>query len=296
MLKKKPEHLARIVRHIAKPAMIAVAVAIIGVAGLVAPAGAAGEAPEIDAQTWSFSGFFGHYDRKQLRRGHIVYTEVCAACHGLRLLSYRNLMEPGGPQYSEDEVKALIADVLVADEEAAGGERPARPSDRFVSPFANEREAREANNGALPPDLSVIANARSIHRAFPVWVLDLFTGYQEAGADYTHALLTGYLDTPAGFEVEEGLYFNRAFSGYKIAMAPPLTGDGQVSYPAQLRDVHTQENADQYSRDVAAFLMWAAEPAMEYRKRTGFIVMIFLSLFAVLLFLVKRKIWHGAAH
>ncbi len=271
------------------------AVILIGLAPLSLPATAAGGAPEVDTQSWSFSGFFGRYDRKQLRRGHIVYAQVCAACHGMDLLSYRNLGQAGGPQYSDDEIKALIADFVVADEEEESGERPARLSDRFVNPFANDREARDANNGALPPDFSVIANARTIPRGFPLWVIDMATGYQEAGADYIHALLTGYRDTPSGFKVEEGQYFNIAFSGYKLAMAPPLS-DGLVTYPEPLLDIDTEETVDQYSRDVTAFLMWAAEPKLEERKKLGFVVMIFLTIFAVMLFLVKRRIWHRVPH
>lgn len=242
-------------------------------------------------QDWSFAGPFGTYERAQLQRGLKVYKEVCASCHSLELVPFRTLEAVG---YSETQVKALAAEYEVEDGPNADGDmftRPAIPSDYFPSPFANEAQAAAANNGAPPPDLSLIAKARAVERGFPTFVFDIFTQYAEAGPDYVYSLLTGYEEPPAGMEIPEGTYYNPYFiAGKSLAMAPPLS-DGQVTY-----DDGAPETVDQYSRDVSAFLMWAAEPHMEARKQTGFSVMVFLVLFAGLMFATKRKVWAEVAH
>jgi cytochrome c1 len=232
-------------------------------------------APEIAHQGWSFTPPFGTFDNAQLQRGFQVYKEVCANCHSMRLLSYRNLGEPGGPQFSPKAVEVLSSQVQVADGPNDKGEmfqRPARPSDRFRSPFANDQLARVANNGALPPDLSVMAKAR------------------EGGPDYIYALLIGYHKAPPGFEVAPGMYYNTAFPGHQIAMPPPLS-DGVVSYTDG-----TKPTLDNYARDVSAYLMWAAEPKLEERHKTGTRVMIFLIVFLVIMYLAKRAVWADLHH
>ena len=227
-------------------------------------------APEIARQSWSFSPPFGTYDNAQLQRGFQVYRNVCASCHSMRLLSYRNLGEPGGPQFSPEAVEALASQVQVTDGPNESGEmfqRPARPSDRFRSPFANEQLARLANNGALPPDLSVIAKARP------------------GGPDYLYALLTGYSPAPQGFELAQGMSYNAAFPGHQVAM-PNVLSDGVIAYTDG-----TKPTAENYVRDVSAFLMWAAEPKLEERHRVGARVMIFLIVFLVIMYLAKRVVW-----
>lgn len=277
-------------------AIIALSLAFVGT-GLGTPAHAASEEPEIAKQPWSFSGVTGHYDRAQLQRGFQVYQEVCAACHGMRLLRYRNLGEPGGPEFSADAVKAIAAAVEVPDGPNDDGEmfeRPGRPADAFRSPYANDNEARAVNGGALPPDLSVMAKARSIptHAAFaPLgWARDIIAGYQEGGPDYLHALMTGYEDAPEGTEMAEGMHYNAAFAGHQIAMPSPLSED-LVDYTDG-----SPKTVDQYSRDVSAYLMWAAEPKLEERKRLGLRVLIYLIILAVLLYLTKRLIWSKLEH
>ncbi len=230
---------------------------------------------DVEAQKWSFNGVFGTYDKGQLQRGYKVYQEVCASCHGLKLVYYRNLGEPGGPGFSAAEVKALAAAVQVVDgpnEDGEMFERPGRPSDAFVSPFENDNAARAANNGALPPDLSVIAKAR------------------DGGPDFLYALLTGYVDPPAGLELQEGMTYNTVFPGHQIAMPSPIV-DGQVEY-----DDGTPATAENIARDVTAFLMWAAEPKLEERKRIGFQVIIFLLVLAGLMYMVVRRVWDGVPH
>jgi cytochrome c1 len=244
------------------------------------PAEAANQPPEIAAQSWTFSGPFGTYDNAQLQRGFQIYKEVCSNCHSMRLLSYRNLGEPGGPEFPPKAVETIASQVQVSDGPNEKGEmfqRPGRPSDHFRSPFANEQQARNANNGALPPDLSVIAKAR------------------EGGPDYIYALLTGYAEPPAGFTVAQGMHYNKAFPGHQIAMPPPLS-DGAVKYTDG-----TKGTLDNYARDVSAFLMWAAEPKLEERHKVGARVLIFLAVFAVIMYLAKRTVWarlhgHEAQH
>jgi ubiquinol-cytochrome c reductase cytochrome c1 subunit len=251
---------------------------------------------EIETQPWSFAGVFGRYDQNQLRRGFQVFKEVCSNCHSAHLFSFRNLEEPGGPDYSDAQVKALAATYKVADPDAPGGERPALASDRWPSPFATEKDARDANGGALPPDFSVLAKARSAERPFPWWLFDYFTTYQEGGPDYIHALLNGFHDEPpAGFNLPPGKYYNDYFPGHAIGMPPPLS-DGLVAYQAGPNGEKVPETVDQYSRDVSAFMMWRAEPGLDARKEAGFRVIMFLFLFAVLMWMVKRRIWANVEH
>ncbi len=245
--------------------------------------------PELN---WSFEGPFGTYDKGQLQRGFKVYKEVCSACHSLDLVAFRTLEDIG---YSPEQVKVIAADYEVQDGPDADGEmfdRAAVGSDYFPAPFANEVAAAASNNGAAPPDLSLMAKARGVGRGFPTFVVDLFTQYAEGGPDYLHALLTGYdKEPPAGMEVPEDTYFNPYFiSGVSLSMAPPLS-DEQVTY-----DDGTPETVDQYARDVSAFMMWTAEPHMEERKKTGFRVMLFLVVFAGMVYLVKKKVWAEVSH
>jgi len=250
------------------------------------------EAINFQQQPWSFGGVFGTYDTNQLRRGFQVFREVCSACHSARLIAFRTLEEEGGPHYSEDQVKALAAEYMVADPDVAGGTRAGTPADRWPSPFASTQEARDANGGIVPPDFSVLAKARTIAQAFPFWIPNFFTAYQEGGPDYIYNLLNGYHEVPPeGFELPEGAYYNEFFPGHAIGMAPPL-GDGQIVYEAE----GVPATVDQYARDVAAFMMWMADPHMVERKHTGFIVVAFLILFAVLMYLTKRRIWSGVEH
>nr|WP_273506822.1 cytochrome c1 [Fulvimarina manganoxydans] len=241
---------------------------------------------------WSFAGPFGKWDLGQLQRGFKVYKEVCAACHSMNLVAFRNLEALG---YSEEQVSAIAAEYTVTDGPDASGEmfdRPATGSDYFPAPYPNPEAAAASNNGAVPPDFSLIAKARAVERGFPTFVFDLFSQYQEAGPDYIHALLTGYgEEPPEHVTILDGTYYNPYFiSGPALAMPQPIYDD-QVDYPDG-----TPQTVDQYSRDVSAFLMWAAEPHLVERKATGFITMIFLIIFAVLMFLVKRRVWSGFAH
>ncbi|MGH6866749.1 MAG: cytochrome c1 [Methyloceanibacter sp.] len=231
--------------------------------------------PEIASQSWSFTPPFGTFDNAQLQRGFQVYRDVCANCHSMKLLSYRNLGEPGGPEFSPKAVEVLASQAQVTDGPNDKGEmfqRPATPSDRFRMPFANDAAARTMNNGALPPDLSVIVKARP------------------RGADYVYALLTGYRKPPQGFEMTRRMYYNATFPGHQIAMRPPLS-DGAVIYTDG-----TNPTVDNYARDVSAFLMWAAEPKLEERHKVGARVMIFLLVFAVIMFLAKRAVWAHLHH
>ncbi|UVK40949.1 cytochrome c1 [Mesorhizobium sp. AR10] len=241
---------------------------------------------------WSFAGPFGTYDKAQLQRGLKVYKEVCAACHSMNLVAFRTLEDLG---YSEAQVKALSAEYTVQDGPNDAGdmfERPGKPSDHFPAPFPNEQAAAAANGGAAPPDMSLLAKARGVVRGFPQFVFDIFTQYAQGGPDYIHSLLTGYDEQPpAGMVIPEGTHYNPYFmSGVSLTMPKPLS-DGQVTY-----DDGSPQTVDQYSRDVSAFLMWAAEPHMEDRKKTGFRVLVFLLLFGALVYLTKRKVWAGVAH
>ena len=254
-------------------------------ASLAARAEGPNEEPIPPRQSWSFAGAFGQFDQAQLQRGFEVYQKVCSNCHSMKLLSFRDLSEPGGPSFSEGQVKALAATYKVQDGPNDQGqmfERPGRPSDRFPSPFPND-EAAAASFGAAPPDMSDLAKARSFPRPFPLFIIDAFTQYQEKGPDYIVGILNGYThaDDPN---------WNAYFPGHKIAMPKPLT-DGAVAYTDG-----APQTVAQYSKDVAAFLYWSAEPKLEARKKLGFHVIIFLIVFAGLLYFTKKKIWANVPH
>ncbi|HZH27690.1 MAG TPA: cytochrome c1 [Azospirillaceae bacterium] len=245
----------------------AMAAALATVALMSGEALAAGEAVPVPVQEWQHGGIFGTFDRASAQRGFQVYKEVCASCHSMNLLSYRHLQALG---FTEKEVQAIAAQ----DEVTAGpnddGEmyqRKAIPADRFKAPFANEQAARAANGGAYPPDLSVIVKARP------------------GGEDYIHALLVGYEQAPAGFQLGQGMHYNKYFPGHQIAMPAPLS-EGQVTYADG-----APNTVEQMSKDVTTFLTWAAEPNLEVRKQTGVKVMLFLLVMAGMLYAVKRKVW-----
>jgi ubiquinol-cytochrome c reductase cytochrome c1 subunit len=268
--------------------------AALGIGLGIAGAAQAAEYPLIKPveQDWSFAGPFGTYDRSELQRGLKVYREACSACHGLSRVAFRTLQDLG---YSDAQVRALAAEYEVEDGPDSFGDmfmRPAIPSDYFPSPFPNVEAAAAANNGAAPPDLSLIAKARAVERGFPTFVFDIFTQYAESGPDYLYNLLVGYEDeAPEGVEIPEGTYYNPHFiAGSALAMPPPLA-DGMLSY-----DDGAPETLEQYAHDVTAFMMWAAEPHLEARKRMGFNVMIFLILFGGLVYLTKRKVWRQVEH
>lgn len=234
--------------------------------GMPAKAASEAEAP-IDLE-WSFEGVFGTYDRDALRRGYKVYKEVCATCHSMQFVSFRNLSQPGGPEFSEGQVKALAAEITVEDGPDSSGdmfERPGEPKDRFPSPYPNE-EAAAASLGAVPPDLSLLAKSRA------------------GGVDYIHSILVGYEEAPEDFNLTTG-YYNKYFPGHMIAMPPPLV-DGQVDY-----EDGTPNTVDQMARDVTHFMMWAAEPKLEQRHRMGFQVLIYLVLLSGILYFAMRKVW-----
>jgi ubiquinol-cytochrome c reductase cytochrome c1 subunit len=268
------------------------------------PTIAAGDAnaPTIERQKWTFAGVRGNFDRAQLQRGFKVYQEVCASCHGLQRLSFRNLVEKGGPEFPEEGVKALIAkEYKVADLPNDAGKvlkRPARLSDAFPALYANEQEARATHNGALPPDLSVIVKARGIEIDRPFYAVpfamlkDIFLsgGYQEAGADYLYALLTSYADAPKGVKMSDGMNYNTVYAGNQIGMIAPLS-DGSVKYTDG-----TPATLSQHAKDVTAFLSWAADPKLEERKRMGIAVMLYLLVTSLLLFLAKRRLWSSVKH
>lgn len=219
---------------------------------------------------WPFDGITGTVDRAAAQRGYQVYKEVCSACHSMELLSYRNLEGIG---FSNAEVKAIAADYVVTDGPNDFGEmfdRPGRPSDKFVSPFPNHQAARASNNGAYPPDLSLIIKARP------------------DGADYTYSLLTGYVSDdalPRDVKIMPGMHYNPYFPGGQIAMPIPFV-NGQVEY--QDGKIAT---VDQMSYDVVNFLQWAAEPEMEHRKEMGLKVLMFLGVFTSAFVIAKRRIW-----
>lgn len=241
--------------------------------------------------SWSFAGPFGTWDKAQLQRGLNVYTTVCSGCHSLNMVAFRNLTALG---YNEAQVKAFAASHQIKDGPNDKGEmieRPGKPNDYFPAPFANDQAAAYANGGAAPPDFSTIAKARAIESGFPGFIFDIFTMYTTKGPDYVHALLTGYEKAPAGVTVPEGTYYNPYFhAGVSLKMPPPLT-DGAVEYTDG-----TPQTVDQYAKDVAAFQMWAAEPHMVERKRTGFVVIVFMLIFTVLIYLTKKAIYSRVEH
>jgi ubiquinol-cytochrome c reductase cytochrome b/c1 subunit len=268
--------------------------ALVLAAGVLALAGGPAAAqdhdtPEPPALKWSFAGPLGKFDRGQLQRGFKVYREVCGNCHSLSLVSFRSLSESGGPEFSPAQAAAVAAEYKVKDGPNDQGEmfeRPGRVADYFPPPFPNDAAARLSNGGALPPDMSVIAKARTYERGFPRFLLDVVTQYQEQGVDYIAALLKGYEKAPEGMQMATGMMYNKYFPGHGIAMPPPIS-DGQVSY-----DDGSPATIDQYSRDVSAFLAWTAEPHLEDRKRIGFQVVIFLLVFSGLLYFTKKRVWH----
>jgi ubiquinol-cytochrome c reductase cytochrome b/c1 subunit len=252
----------------------------------------AAEAEVPPSQTWSFAGPFGKYDRASLQRGLKIYKEVCSACHSLNYIAFRNLGDPGGPGYSTAQVAAFAADYKIKDGPNDAGdmfERPGRPADYFPPPFPNEQAARAANGGGLPPDMSLLAKARSYERGFPQFIFDFFTQFQEQGPNYINALLQGYEDPPpAGSSVPDGSYYNKYFPGHAIKMPPPLS-DGQVTF-----DDGSPATLKQYAHDIATFLMWAAEPHLDARKQLGLEAFVFLIILTGLLYFTKKKVWADA--
>ncbi len=219
---------------------------------------------------WSFKELTGKFDRASLQRGFQVYKEVCASCHSMQYLSYRNLGEPGGPEFTQEEVKAIAASVEIEDGPDSQGEmftRPGKPSDKFKSPYPNVQASTVANGGAYPPDMSVLVKARP------------------GGADYMYSVLMGYEEPPAGMKLDDGVYYNKYMIGQKIKMASPLS-DGIVEYSDG-----TEATMDQMAKDVTTFLAWAAEPELEERHRVGFKVIIYLILLTILVYLSMKKIW-----
>ena len=228
------------------------------------------EKVELMKTDWTFKGLLGKFDRASLQRGYQVYTEVCAACHSMKYISYRNLMEKGGPEFSEAQVKAIAASVDVTDGPNADGEmfsRPARLSDKFPMPYPNEKAAQAANGGAYPPDMSVLAKAR------------------KGGVDYLYSVLLGYEDPPAGVTLDEGVYYNKFMYGNKIKM-PKVLEDDLIEYSDG-----TPVTEEQMAKDVVTFLMWSAEPHLETRHKMGFRAIIYLIILTVLVYFSMKKIW-----
>ena len=228
------------------------------------------EKVELIKTDWTFKGLLGKFDRASLQRGYQVYTEVCAACHSMKYISYRNLMEKGGPEFSEAQVKAIAASFDVTDGPNADGEmfsRPARLSDKFPMPYPNEKAAQAANGGAYPPDMSVLAKAR------------------KGGVDYLYSVLLGYEDPPAGVSLDEGVYYNKFMYGNKIKM-PKVLEDDLIEYSDG-----TPVTEEQMAKDVVTFLMWSAEPHLETRHKMGFRAIIYLIILTVLVYFSMKKIW-----
>jgi len=219
---------------------------------------------------WSFEGLFGTFDRASLQRGYQVYNEVCAGCHSVKHLSYRNLSEKGGPEFSVEEAKAIASQFEVEDGPNSDGEmfmRAARLSDKFASPYPNVKASTAANDGAYPPDMSVLAKARA------------------GGADYIYSLLLGYEEAPTNFELDDGVYYNKYMPGNKIKMSEPIS-DGIVEYYDG-----TNATKAQIAKDVTSFLVWASEPHLESQHRMGFKVIIYLIILIILVYMSKQKVW-----
>jgi len=219
---------------------------------------------------WTFKGLFGKFDRASLQRGYQVYTEVCASCHSMKYLSYRNLAEPGGPEFSEAQAKAIAASFEVTDGPNSDGEmftRPGKLSDKFVMPYENVKAAQAANGGAYPPDMSVLVKARG------------------GGVDYIYSLLQGYEEAPSSVSLDDGVYYNKYMYGNKIRMSAPLS-DGLVEYGDG-----TNATVEQMSKDVTTFLMWSAEPHLEARHQMGFKAIVYLIILTVLVYFSMKKIW-----
>jgi ubiquinol-cytochrome c reductase cytochrome c1 subunit len=230
----------------------------------------AAEKVELMKTDWSFKGLTGKFDRASLQRGYQVYTEVCASCHSMKYVSYRNLAEPGGPEFTEDQAKAIAANFEVEDGPNNDGEmftRPAKLSDKFVNPYENIKAAQAANGGAYPPDMSVLAKARS------------------GGVDYIYSILLGYEDPPAGIILDDGVYYNKYMYGNNIKMSQPLS-EGLVEYSDG-----TIATEEQMAKDVTTFLMWAAEPHLESRHRMGFKAILYLIILTILVYFSMKKIW-----
>ena len=219
---------------------------------------------------WSFKGLFGKFDRGALQRGYQVYTEVCSSCHSMKYLSYRNLAEKGGPEFTIEQAKVIAASFEVTDGPNADGEmfvRPGKLSDKFVMPYENVKAAQAANGGAYPPDMSVLIKARG------------------DGADYIYSLLQGYEDPPAGMTLDDGVYYNKFMYGNKIKMSNQLS-DGLVEY-----NDGTKATVQQMSKDITTFLMWSAEPHLETRHQMGFKAIIYLIILTTLVYFSMKRIW-----
>ena len=219
---------------------------------------------------WSFKGLFGKFDRGSLQRGYQVYSEVCSSCHSMKYVSYRNLAEKGGPEFTEEQAKAIAASFEITDGPNADGEmftRPGKLSDKFVMPYENVKAAQAANGGAYPPDMSVLVKARG------------------GGANYIYSLLQGYEDPPIGVSLDEGVHYNKYMYGNKIKMSNPLS-DGLVEYSDG-----TDATIEQMSKDVTTFLMWTAEPHLEARHQMGFKAIVYLIILTVLVYFSMKRIW-----
>ena len=228
------------------------------------------EKKQLLSTDWSFKGYFGKFDRASLQRGYQVYTEVCASCHSMKYLSYRNLAEKGGPEFSEEQAKAIAANFEVTDGPNDDGEmftRSAKLSDKFVNPYQNDKEAIASNGGAYPPDMSVLVKARS------------------GGADYVYSLLLGYEEPPSDMILDDGVYYNKYMYGNMIKMPNPLS-DGLIEY-----NDGTEATEEQMAKDVVTFLAWSAEPHLEARHKIGFKVIIYLIILTILAYLSMRRLW-----
>jgi len=239
---------------------------------LINPLSASSEEKKVDnlKPNWSFNGIFGTFDRASLQRGYQVYQEVCSGCHSVQHLSYRNLYEEGGPEFSKEEAKAIASQFDVTDGPNSDGEmftRPGKLSDKFVSPYPNIESSIAANGGAYPPDMSVLAKARP------------------DGANYIYSLLLGYEEPPAGFELDDGVYYNKYMAGQKIKMSEPIL-DGLVEYADG-----TEATKEQMVKDVTTFLVWASEPHLESQHKMGFKTIIYLIILLTLVYLSKQKVW-----
>ena len=230
----------------------------------------AAEKAEYLKTDWSFKGPFGKFDRAALQRGYQVYQEVCSSCHSMKYLSYRNLVQEGGPEFTVEQAKAIAASFEVKDGPNADGEmfmRPGRLSDKFVMPYENEKAAQAANGGAYPPDMSVLVKARG------------------GGVDYIYSLLQGYEDPPLGVTLDDGVYYNKYMYGNKIKM-PNQLSDGLVEYADG-----TKATVEQMSKDVTTFLMWSAEPHLESRHQMGFKAIVYLIILTILVYFSMKRIW-----
>ncbi len=230
----------------------------------------AGESYPLLKQDWSFKSFFGTFDRASLQRGYQVYTEVCASCHSLKYVSYRNLAEKGGPEFSIEQAKAIASNFEVTDGPNNDGEmftRPAKLSDKFVLPYANDQEAKLSNGGAYPPDMSVLVKARA------------------GGADYIYSVILGYEDPPEGMKLDDGVYYNKYMYGNKIKM-PPQLYDDLVTYADG-----TPATPEQMAKDITTFLAWTAEPKLEERHKFGFRAIIYLVILTILVYFSMKRIW-----